>query len=498
MNINQISDLKHFNKYLILSSIIIIGILIILYFPFTADDSYISYRYGYNLVNNGYWNYNPVANPIEAYTNFSYAFISIIPAMLKIPVALFFKLIGLTILFLLIYQLKKICEINSFLLGLIFILCNPTFFIHLFSGLETPLFIFLIFELIYLLNLENKPNTEKFVYLILLLLPLTRPEGILFSIVGFLIYFKKNKITLKMLFLSICVIGLVYFIWRIMYFKEIFPVSFYAKTVSSTYLTNMKGFISDSFKTPLLVSFILFFLIKNKSFKIFLLLSLAIILFLYAPSNLQMNYASRFWFQVLAPIFMSSILFANRSEKRIILILFIFLIFLTNPIENLLGPKKYSFNLNKCHKDIGLRLNRYKNMKYKLLVSDGGILPYYSEWESYDLFYGLNYLPAAKKELKLENIAEINPDLIFLISSSKHPNEISLNFENQKIIYEYIKKTDNYDYISGSKFQSNYYLTAYLKKRILKYEEIKNDLKNNEYSSNQLSFSLKDIISFTY
>ena len=59
-------------------------------------DAFITWRYGFNLVNHGIWNYNPSTfDPTQAYTNPIYALLSIIPALLGINVVLFFKIISL-------------------------------------------------------------------------------------------------------------------------------------------------------------------------------------------------------------------------------------------------------------------------------------------------------------------------------------------------------------------------------------------------------------------
>jgi hypothetical protein len=68
------------------------------YANFTVDDAFITFRYGYNLVNHGIWNWNPDNDLVEAYTSGLYAALSILPHAFHIPVVLFFKLIGLSCL----------------------------------------------------------------------------------------------------------------------------------------------------------------------------------------------------------------------------------------------------------------------------------------------------------------------------------------------------------------------------------------------------------------
>ena len=43
---------------------------------YTLDDSFITWRYGENLVQHGTWNFNPSGPKVEAYSSFLYALIS--------------------------------------------------------------------------------------------------------------------------------------------------------------------------------------------------------------------------------------------------------------------------------------------------------------------------------------------------------------------------------------------------------------------------------------
>ncbi len=66
-----------------------------IYFQFSIDDAYISYRYGKTLVVHHVWNWNPSGVHEEAYTSAVYTVLSILPAALRVSPALFFKCVGL-------------------------------------------------------------------------------------------------------------------------------------------------------------------------------------------------------------------------------------------------------------------------------------------------------------------------------------------------------------------------------------------------------------------
>ena len=170
--------------------ILIFIIFSYLFFQFTIDDSYITFRYGRNFFNLGIWNWNPDKNFVECYTSTSYAILSLISFFLKIEPHIFVKFFGLLIGTLII---KRIISLNLDYLKeisiLIIFFLNPFFYFHLFSGMETPLFIYLILES--LIYIQRKNFNIKIFYFILLLLPLTRPEGAVISIF-FLAYSYKQ------------------------------------------------------------------------------------------------------------------------------------------------------------------------------------------------------------------------------------------------------------------------------------------------------------------
>src|SRR5688500_16079952 len=71
----------------------------LLFYSFTVDDSYITWRYGKNLVENGVWNWNNNSDYVESYTSFTYAVLSVVPELFSISSPLFFKVFGLILFF---------------------------------------------------------------------------------------------------------------------------------------------------------------------------------------------------------------------------------------------------------------------------------------------------------------------------------------------------------------------------------------------------------------
>ncbi len=240
--------MRFLNKYYWL--LIVFGIAgalfyTLLFLQFTVDDSWITFRYAKNLVEHGIWNWNPEkTNLAEAYTSFTYVFLAIIPLLMRIDPSFFFKSFGLAIFFVLVYKARK-RAVNKvdFLLGFYAMALNFYFFVHLYSGLETPLFIFLIFETMLVLS-DDKGINERYLFLLLLLLPLTRPEGIIYSFFAFAFFLAKNKLWIKHKFFLAMVIlaGISYMIARTWYVGQLLPNPYYVKNIySASYALNAFG-----------------------------------------------------------------------------------------------------------------------------------------------------------------------------------------------------------------------------------------------------------------
>ena len=84
------------NKEYFLVAIILLCVLLgfFTFFQIFIDDAFIFYRYGYNLVNHGIWNWHNNTDYTEAYTSFVIAALTIVPALFHFEPFLFFKFFG--------------------------------------------------------------------------------------------------------------------------------------------------------------------------------------------------------------------------------------------------------------------------------------------------------------------------------------------------------------------------------------------------------------------
>jgi len=500
--------LKDNFKILIIISILSYIFLSLLFFNFTVDDTLISLRYSKNLVDNGIWNWNnSTTNITEAYTSLSYAVLAIVPMILNISPLIFLKFFSLLLFIIMIYQLyKKTDSLVIFFIGLVFTVFNPYFYLHSFSGLETILFIFLIFEMMYILSKDEELGLkyERYLFVIALLLPLTRPEGFLFSLIGAFVYFylRKEKLKSKYYLISIVSLAIIYFIARYQYFGMLLPNPFYVKTGNGYSISRLvySFFGLRLYTIPVLFIFFLFIFKRSKNdinntknWKTvisFLLTSIFISIFLYGPSELQMDYANRFRFQLFIPIFMGLLFYIDKrnvTEINYMLIIAITLVFGSlrpDQIQYALKASDYNYS----YKDIGASISKFKDKGYTMGVSEAGYIPYFSEWNCID-FIGLGDSEVAKNGLTVEYLEKMDNDLIWLFFTGDDPLAYNCDFEklffhqanhgmiNDDIVRRYLLKNKDKYQMGEAIDLYLYYLIPFVKKDNNDFDKIISELK---------------------
>lgn len=277
------------------------------------DDAFITWRYGQNLVQHGVWNYNPTTfDPTQAYTNPIFALLSVVPAFLGFNVVLFFKLVSLLALVaFIIFFLRRRPEAN-FPLALFFAV--PATMIHIFSGLETFLFV----SLMLLLFLAIKNDEGRLAVAATAVLLITRPESILLLVlVPVLLAVSLQNRRIYVNWKRLLRIGLVLVAWaglifatNVAVFGVALPNTFFVK--SSQYFFNGSFFLWLLAFIPLLPLALL---------KLWRVVILAIafylpVVFSYSTSYLAMDYAGRFAFQVYAPMALLAIYVLASKENR--------------------------------------------------------------------------------------------------------------------------------------------------------------------------------------
>ncbi|WP_417794803.1 hypothetical protein [Terasakiella pusilla] len=297
---------------------------------FTVDDAFITWRYGRNLIEFGVWGYNPTDMDLtQAYTNPLYAFLSILPAYFGIDTVLFFKGLSIANLILLICVFMRSVENKALgFAALLFLLASPATAIHLFSGLET--FAYAAFLGLAFIKLDRREHVEASIFVLLAVL--SRPEAWLWTVLlPAVVLLSDQHLAVRKVFcrrskahsndpdslkrLSFTVLPGVLLALMLAAHKAHFgyflPNTFYIKSSSGADF-NMRVFIAIALfgLAPLLIPF----LSGRRLLPLVILGYFTLVIYNYASSDLQMNYAWRFGFQVFTPVYIYAAFVAAGKE----------------------------------------------------------------------------------------------------------------------------------------------------------------------------------------
>jgi len=224
------------------------ALVVLWIFPkWTVDDAYITYRYAENLALHGELTWNVGEDPVEGYTGV------VLPVLLAGAISvgvdpdLASKCIGVLSFLLgvlLLYRIGVLASIRPPVIAamLVLYLTLPMMFTHVYGVLETTLFgTILLAAIAFLLQClkpsENSDRDEVWFLLVLLLLSLTRPEGMAFSAIATTTLFVSRWLeerrfprSLLIRILLLLVLPMTAYIsWRWLYYGSLLPNTYYAK-----------------------------------------------------------------------------------------------------------------------------------------------------------------------------------------------------------------------------------------------------------------------------
>lgn len=485
-----------------------------LYLQFTADDAYLSFRYGANLVLHGVWNWNP-PNPLparheEAYTSAIYTVLSVLPALLHVSAALFFKLLGLTSTAMLALRVYRLAA-HPFprLLALLLLGIHPFVWMHSYSGLETPLYMLLLFELAIatqqLVRREDRTDSPSWLYTLAVLLPLTRPEGLLFSIAALAVYWRLNPQASRYLRSAACALGLglAYLFARWNYFVHLFPNPYYVKLHAATWSIVFETLLDNLYLSIwYLFTLLLVLLLSRKPIpRVFAATGLGMALLLFLPHAMTMNFADRFYFQLTLPVLLLFLV-----EEDIL------------PIARLatvaaavfvlgLSPSFLSYGLHyypallRGQIDLGRRLAPFA-ARHSLLTGEAGAIPYYSHWTAYDPL-GLGTNEFARHLPTQADLAALHPDLIFVFADT--PDEPDLDHlpdadpasptaPANHAVLAYLGQARTQYRFAAAAHCNGYYLLSYLRYDTGDYDAIRATLQENAATSRTAHATARTIL----
>ena len=322
--------------------------LALLFMPsWTVDDAYIAYRYGKNLLYMGELNWNPGDAPVEGYTGVLLPILSLVLHTFTDNIVPYIRLISLYCFLgsaLTLYSLARRSNVSkNWSAGLVMLFClSPMVYVHVFSGLETFIFAYLLLTVIFQVVRQMDRGWTwlgtMLLFPTLFLLSLCRPEGMIFSmlVLGLLLVWGRlgawkmargKLLTLTAILLTANAFYL-YLKWD--YYGSLLPNSYYAKAyhgfINTESIKEFLRFAGYYLVLPLIASLSLYMAgtnlkrtIDQKRWFIFgsTLIFLGIVLIGYSRSQLFMNYASRFFFPFFAPLLLILAILAHQGWRNI-------------------------------------------------------------------------------------------------------------------------------------------------------------------------------------
>lgn len=386
-----------------------------------AEDATILYRYSENLANEGRICYNPDGEVAEGATDFLWMILLALGIKIGMDPYLFSRILSVLAL------------IGSYIIGskwlkeegkppylshilLLSLLLNS----QLMAAVQGFSVVFFGCWGLLCMYQYGRKNMQG-VVCSALVLGLVRPDGLLLGVPLVLYLFwqerKKWKLHLRTVLLWGLLPGLIYFGWRWWYFGELLPLPMYVKGGTGFQIDSLVYELKYILKYifPLLLCVGITLLRTEKSPNKLRPLSLMCILFpllFYAQIRLEQNIADRFLYLFHIGSLMIFLLAwpvkkTNRLAFSIAWTLYFvlsFLYFIIFTKGTLQIARNNPVHIAKALADIP---------DLQMALTEAGRLPYYSQWESLDL-WGLNSPALARRPVQSADLAAFDPDLIVL------------------------------------------------------------------------------------
>lgn len=457
---------------------------------YVIDDAFISLRYAQHFAFGQGLTYN-IGEYIEGYTNYLWVLFLSFSFILHMDPIIWMKIVNLFLAIGCAWMLYLLGHINifkentnfSYIPSILFFL-SPSVAISAAEGLETMLFIFLLLLSCLLFLDEKNKYSFPFSSIVLGVLAWTRPDGLLFAPLFFIInfYFHRHR---RYIFLHTVLFVYVYgayFMTRYFYYGYFFPNTFYAKGGGSIELL-FKGWSQflDFFKQYggffWISSFLILF---SKKLRRFGMLFLAIILIrcifaIWSGSAWMGHY--RFFIPTLPFIYI--LVAANIMEftkhfnlclKWMSVILVSLLILLPAwqryPIWEI-SALQYAKGLENAHVAFGKKLSQLTRPDIIIAMDDAGAAPYYANRYNIDML-GLNdtYIAHLQGQFykKYDNkyVLKKNPDIIVLLSKIRNPKKYNdFLLDSHADMFRNIEFIKRYKHLKDYMFNQSYYLSVY-------------------------------------
>lgn len=267
--------------------VIIYGIYRAIDLAWTCDDIYITFRYVDNFLSGMGVVFNP-GEHVEGYTHFFWLIMLSLFRWFGIDLASISIALGIIsyvciiAVFLLISKKLQGNSIMFFPFAALALSLNYDFAVWATSGLETSFFTLLVCLMFFIVFFTQLHEERKLILsgLLLALLCMTRPDGIVFFVfsnavltAGAIVIkdYRKN-LARRLLYLNGMFILLLapYVFWKLSFYHDIFPNTFYAKNAGESYLSQGLYYIwlfVDSYKSTFVSAAVLVAFVKLLSEK---------------------------------------------------------------------------------------------------------------------------------------------------------------------------------------------------------------------------------------
>jgi len=491
-----------------LTLLVIVGIFVVhsLSLNFTQDDAFISYRYVKNFVNGHGLVFNP-GEKVEGYTNFLWIILLSIFTKFGLDMIVVSKILGIASGCITLFLLYKISALlfqkkdrptssakgvnrmvptkggTSLRPGWFFALfpslllaSNGAFAYWSISGLETAFFVMAV-----LLSVYFYFTNERLMIITSALSTLIRPEGVLLFVIIMLhkLFFKKDKLKDCLFSLAgFAALLLPFLIFKILYYKDILPNSFYAKTgFSLEYIKSGLGYFWLFLKHYGLLGIlyllpIVFYKSWDEKEKLFLLFAYIYTFYVIMIGGDVLK-VHRFFLPVLPFLYwfyaFSIVKLSLMFKKRSLAILMsLWLIFSLSTLTFFL-PYKWikevrlkENELTKKMKFGALSLNKFYGSNFTIAVSTIGALSYYLDAKVIDML-GLT-------DKYISRHPETIPGMVSSWKERKFNTQYLLSLDPDFILFSTERKPSapaERALFLNSKFRENYYIIFFPYKELL-------------------------------
>jgi hypothetical protein len=430
-------------RYFLFLALFIIAIHQAVFWGWTSDDSFISYRYAKNF-SSGHGLVFNLGEKVEGFSNFLWVLILAFFNLLSIEPLFSSKFISFCVSLLMIYisyrtaLAFKLDRLTSALCSLTLSFSTSLAYYSM-SGLETVFYAFLLLLAVFINEkYENEPTQKYFfaLYGILLAAAMTRPEGLLFFLLSSIYHFLKKIVTKKgihikniliiqLLFLSIYAFLIVL---RYLYYSDILPNTFYAKPkgtfIEQGYNAFYANFVNALFSGSYLLIPILVLFTQKKLLKkyIYPLLFFTGQLFFMSYAGDWMAFGRFFlptlplviilFFTLLSLIRLHYEQSSSKLKWKFVSIVAILLFAGLNVYQTkkaILHQDSYPYNVMNSSQlvQLGKWLNQKSPPETVIALRRQGAIPYYSKMKSIDIL-GLTEKKIAKNIYREKDLIKQN------------------------------------------------------------------------------------------